>query len=53
MGFSNMMIAAARSIPKSTNPVNAFLYIFLLFNHKHVVIKELLELLVDEVDGNL
>merc|ERR1719188_685305 len=34
-------------------PVNTFLDIFLLFNNEHVVVEELLELLVDKVDGNL
>jgi len=34
-------------------PVNTFLDIFLLFHNKHVVIEELLELLIDKVDGDL
>merc|ERR1719239_1061141 len=34
-------------------PVNAFLDIFLLFHNKHVVVEELLELLIDKVDGDL
>merc|ERR1711970_1266091 len=33
--------------------VSTFLYIFLLFNNKHVVVEELLELLIDKVDGDL
>merc|ERR1719225_766862 len=43
MGFSNMIIAAAKS----------FLDIFFLLHNEHVVVKELLELFVDEVDGDL
>merc|ERR1719232_748604 len=35
------------------DPVNTFLHVFLLFNNEHVVVEELLELLVDKVDGNL
>jgi len=34
-------------------PVNAFLDILLLLNNKHVMVEELLELLVDKVDGDL
>merc|ERR1719239_84676 len=34
-------------------PVNALLDIFLLFHNEHVVVEELLELLIDKVDGNL
>merc|ERR1719270_2056557 len=34
-------------------PVNTFLDIFLLFNNKHVVVEELLELFIDKVDGDL
>merc|ERR1719297_681614 len=34
-------------------PVNTFLDVFLLFNNEHVVVEELLELLVDKVDGDL
>merc|ERR1719342_2063054 len=35
------------------DPINSFFNIFFLFNHKHVVIKELLEFFIDKVDGNL
>merc|ERR1711963_73610 len=35
------------------DPVNTFLNVLLLFNNEHVVVEELLELLVDKVDGNL
>merc|ERR1719277_695359 len=35
------------------DPVNTFLNVFFLFNNEHVVVEELLELLVDKVDGNL
>ena len=35
------------------DPVNTFLDIFFLLNNKHVVIKELLQLLIDEIDGDL
>jgi uncharacterized membrane protein YczE len=34
-------------------PVDAFTFILFLFQHKHVVIKELLQLLVCEVNANL
>merc|ERR1719323_705788 len=34
-------------------PVNTFLHILLLLNNEHVVVEELLELLIDKVDGNL
>merc|ERR1711963_714473 len=34
-------------------PVNTFLDVLFLFNNEHVVIEELLELLIDKVDGNL
>merc|ERR1712012_542739 len=34
-------------------PVNTFLDILLLLNNEHVVVEELLELLIDKVDGNL
>merc|ERR1712223_2278739 len=34
-------------------PVNAFLDVLLLLNNEHVVVEELLELLVDKVDGDL
>merc|ERR1711899_31185 len=34
-------------------PVNAFLDVLLLLNDEHVVVEELLELLVDKVDGDL
>merc|ERR550519_2229927 len=35
------------------DPVNTFLHILLLFNNEHVVVKELLELLVHKIDGDL
>merc|ERR1719392_294266 len=35
------------------DPVNTFLDIFLLLNNEHVVVEELLELLVDKVNGDL
>merc|ERR1711899_147185 len=35
------------------DPVNAFLDVLLLLNNEHVVVEELLELLVDKVDGDL
>merc|ERR1719412_1450515 len=35
------------------DPVNTLLDVFLLLNNKHVVVEELLQLLVDKVDGNL
>merc|ERR1719150_824487 len=35
------------------DPVNTLLDILLLLNNKHVVVEELLQLLVDKVDGNL
>merc|ERR1719410_1446144 len=35
------------------DPVNALLDIFFLLHNKHVVVEELLQLLVDKVDGNL
>merc|ERR1719507_1765481 len=85
MGFSNMKMAAAKSMPKSTmgiwailedgpdahgflehddgcgqvhakvnhGPVNALLDVFFLLNDEHVVVEELLQLLVDKVDGVL
>merc|ERR1719430_2020275 len=83
MGFSNMMMAAARSMPKSTmtqsipsrtysscSTTNMWWlknccsfsltklmeicsHVLLLLNHKHVVVEELLQLLVDKVDGDL
>merc|ERR1719266_63288 len=34
-------------------PVNALLDVLLLLHHEHVVVEELLQLLVDEVDGDL
>merc|ERR1712020_115525 len=34
-------------------PVDALLNVLLLLHHEHVVVEELLELLVDEVDGDL
>jgi len=34
-------------------PVDAFTFVLFLFQHKHVVVKELLQLLVCEVDANL
>lgn len=34
-------------------PVNAFLGVRLLFQHEHVMVKELLQLLVGEVDAKL
>merc|ERR1719232_1397206 len=34
-------------------PVDTFLDVLFLFNNKHVMVKELLELLIDKVDGNL
>merc|ERR1712168_1199616 len=53
MGFSNMMIAAAKSIPKSTITQSMPSFTFFLLHHKHVVVKELLKLLVDEINGYL
>merc|ERR1711971_1160309 len=35
------------------DPVNALLDVFFLFHNKHVVVEELLELLVDKVNGDL
>merc|ERR1712012_1100676 len=35
------------------DPVNTFLDILLLLNNEHVVVEELLELLIDKVDGDL
>merc|ERR550532_63808 len=35
------------------DPVNALLDVLLLLHHEHVVVEELLQLLVDEVDGDL
>merc|ERR1712048_912735 len=35
------------------DPVDAFLDILLLLHHEHVMVEELLQLLVDEVDGDL
>merc|ERR1719397_701362 len=35
------------------DPVNSLAHIFFLFDDKHVVVEELLELLVDKVDGDL
>ena len=35
------------------HPVNAFSLVFLLLQHKHVVVEELLKLLVGEVDAEL
>merc|ERR1712061_540068 len=35
------------------DPVNTLLDVFLLLHNEHVVVEELLELLVDKVDGNL
>merc|ERR1711963_764684 len=34
-------------------PINTFRDVFLLFNNKHVVVEELLQFLIDKVDGNL
>merc|ERR1719515_513147 len=54
MGFSNMMIAACKSIPKSTmtQSIPSLTYSS-CSTTKHVVVEELLELLIDKVDGNL
>merc|ERR1712061_922671 len=35
------------------DPVNTLLDVFLLLHNEHVVVEELLELLIDKVDGNL
>merc|ERR1719211_628138 len=43
MGFSNMMMAA----------VNSLTHVLLLLDDEHVVVEELLQLLVDKVDGDL
>merc|ERR1719436_1250097 len=43
MGFSNMMMAAVKSL----------LDVLLLLHNEHVVVEELLQLLVDKVDGDL
>merc|ERR1719328_702165 len=43
MGFSNMMMAAVKSLA----------HVLLLLNDEHVVVEELLQLLVDKVDGDL
>merc|ERR1712061_636392 len=45
MGFSNMMMAAAQSMPLP--------HVLLLLNDKHMVVEELLQFLVDKVDGDL
>merc|ERR1719347_1978108 len=37
----------------SHHPVNSLAHIFLLLNDEHVVVEELLQLLVDKVDGDL
>merc|ERR1711971_1309600 len=34
-------------------PVNALLHVFLLLHNEHVVVEELLQLLIDKVDGDL
>merc|ERR1719351_123908 len=53
MGFSNMMMAACKSIPKSTMTQSIPSFTYSSCSTEHVVVEELLELLVDKVDGNL
>merc|ERR1712061_268122 len=54
MGFSNMMIQAAKSIPKSTMAQSIpSLTSSSCSTTKHVMVKELLKLFVDKVDGDL
>merc|ERR1712123_181307 len=50
MGFSNMMIAAAKSMPKSTMTQSIPSLTFFLLNNKHVMVEKLLEFLVDKID---
>merc|ERR1719346_319292 len=54
MGFSNMMMAAAKSMPKSTmtQSMPSRTYSSCSTN-EHVVVEELLEFLVHKVDGDL
>ena len=46
MGFSNKMMATAKTMLKSTISQS----ILLLLNDEHVVVEELLKLLVDKID---
>merc|ERR1711971_654585 len=53
MGFSNIMMAACKSMPKSTMTQSMPSLTYSSCSNEHVVVKELLKLLVDKVNGDL